>query len=373
MRGYRLDENTTRTVARMGKLRLTGNVIPPIWFRRLRRPRSGKPYTAAAIVLSEAVYWYRPIRIDDPVTGEFVGWRKRFKRDRWQIDYAAVAKKWGHTKRQIQDATGYLVNEVGVLLRETRTIQTEGGQHLGGCVFIDIDIEKLVELTYPPGREKAGGVTQYAGGGSRDSREGGSRSTRDPYTETPTQGNNNNNERAREANEGSDAESQADPNALTVEDFDFLPRRDRVEHLDDVLETYEIALAKGGGRLTLEGLHGAAYGRMGLRGAEMRAAKRLIDQHTWPELVAALTIGGKLGIGIAKVKSKVMVHWHEPEKKRRSGGAALKRKDVVPEWRYKELVQEGADPDHFKRTHDDDRGNPQWMYLPPEETETDEQ
>ena len=67
-------------VDRMCRLQFTGNVIPAAWYRTIIRD-NGKPNLTAIIILSDVVYWYRPVEIRDELTGQLCGFKKKFKAD----------------------------------------------------------------------------------------------------------------------------------------------------------------------------------------------------------------------------------------------------------------------------------------------------
>lgn len=117
--------NVTGTVEQIGRINITGNVIPPKWWHHIKMP-DGKPDSTAIILLSEIIYWYRPAEIRDEFTGELKGWRKRFKSDKLQRSYQSFADQFGFTKRQATDALKRLQSH-GVIELELRTISTPSG------------------------------------------------------------------------------------------------------------------------------------------------------------------------------------------------------------------------------------------------------
>lgn len=139
------------TVDRLSRLRLTGNVIPPAWYRTILRD-TGKPYLIAIVILSDIVYWYRAAEIRDEGSGQLLGYRKRFKADLLQRSYQQMADQFGITKR---DATNAVVEleKLGVIRRVFRTL-TANGQSVPNVLFIDLDVEILERLTYPEEYEK---------------------------------------------------------------------------------------------------------------------------------------------------------------------------------------------------------------------------
>ena len=72
-------------VDRMCRLQFTGNVIPAAWYRTIIRD-NGKPNLTAIIILSDVVYWYRPVEIRDELTGQLCGFKKNSK----QIFYREI-------------------------------------------------------------------------------------------------------------------------------------------------------------------------------------------------------------------------------------------------------------------------------------------
>ena len=81
-------------VDRMCRLQFTGNVIPAAWYRTIIRD-NGKPNLTAIIILSDVVYWYRPVEIRDELTGQLCGFKKKFKADILQRNYQQLADQFG--------------------------------------------------------------------------------------------------------------------------------------------------------------------------------------------------------------------------------------------------------------------------------------
>lgn len=135
-----------QTVDRMSRIRLTGNVIPPAWYRTIVK-ETGKPYLIAIVILSDIVYWYRAAEVRDEGSGQLLGYRKRFKADLLQRSYQQMADQFGITKR---DATNAVVEleRLGVVRRVFRTL-TVNGQSIPNVLFIELDVDILERLTYP--------------------------------------------------------------------------------------------------------------------------------------------------------------------------------------------------------------------------------
>jgi hypothetical protein len=122
VRGYPLNGNAV--IQNMVGVNLTGNVIPPIWYRKIRFP-SGKPDPIAVTLLADIVYWHRPIEERDETSGQVIGYRKKFKADKLQRSYGAFAEQFGFTKIQVRNALERL-EELGLIDRDFRTFVSNG-------------------------------------------------------------------------------------------------------------------------------------------------------------------------------------------------------------------------------------------------------
>lgn len=168
-------ETGSPAVDRMSRLQITGNVIPAAWFKTIRKA-TGKPNLNAIMILSDIVYWYRPMEVRDEATGQLVGLKKRFAADLLQRNYQQMADQFGITKR---DATNAVVEleKLGVIRRVLRTIE-QGGHLVSNVLFLELDVDVLEALTYPENlenREQGGedrGCPRFGGEVSPES-EGG--------------------------------------------------------------------------------------------------------------------------------------------------------------------------------------------------------
>lgn len=146
----------TRTVEAIGRINFTGNIIPQQWFNLLKY-ESGKPNINAIIILSELVYWYRPVEIRDEHTGQIIGQKKKFKKDILQRSYQSLADCFGLTKRQVTDACHFLQGK-GLIKLIFQTVQTEATT-LGNVLFIDINPQAIEEITFPSKPEDSDPIT----------------------------------------------------------------------------------------------------------------------------------------------------------------------------------------------------------------------
>lgn len=131
-------------VLQIANINITGNILPPAWLKNLTF-ENGKPYTTAALILSDIVYWYRPVVIRDETTGLVTGLGKKFRADKLQRNYESLAEMYGFTKRQVTDACHYLA-EQGLIDLDFRTIIKDGIKN-GNVLFIGLNVERLAEIT----------------------------------------------------------------------------------------------------------------------------------------------------------------------------------------------------------------------------------
>ena len=131
----------------MGKINISGNVIPQMWYRTITKD-NGKPHLLAVTVLADIVYWYRPSEVRDEGTGQVTGWKKRFKGDMLQKTYQQYSDLFGESKRSIKAAFDRLEG-LGVIKRFFRNVTCSNGIVLNNIMFISLDTDVLYRLTYP--------------------------------------------------------------------------------------------------------------------------------------------------------------------------------------------------------------------------------
>lgn len=137
-------------VDEMATIQITGNVIPQIWYRKILK-ETGKPDLLAITLLSDIVYWYRPVEERDEATGQLIGYRKRFKDDLLQRSYDSFAEQFGENKRAVRDAIARL-EALGVIRRDLRTVVTASGVRCNNVLYIELIPDKLYELTHERAR-----------------------------------------------------------------------------------------------------------------------------------------------------------------------------------------------------------------------------
>ena len=110
-------------VAAIGKLNLSGNIIPTIWWQRLRLESGAVDYTAVMILAEIA----------------------NSKEIELQRSYQSFMDQFGLSKKQVREAMQRLV-ERELITTDFRTI-TQHGIVLNNVLFINVNYQKIEELT----------------------------------------------------------------------------------------------------------------------------------------------------------------------------------------------------------------------------------
>lgn len=129
----------------MKDLNLEGNIVDKGWIENLKYD-NGKTNANAVSILSEIVYWYRPVVVRDEVTGEVKGYRKKYKSDKLQKSYEALGKTFGISKDQARLACNFLVKNK-IITIEFRTIISSDNRVLNNVMFIEPIFENLEKIT----------------------------------------------------------------------------------------------------------------------------------------------------------------------------------------------------------------------------------
>ena len=130
----------------VGKMAITGNIIPESWYKTVVSP-NGRVNLLAVNLLADIVYWYRPMEIRDEMTGD-VTWKKKFADDDYlQRNYSKICEKYNVSTKQAREAL-IVLETLGVVKRHFRTIETEMGK-CPNVMYIELIPDALYKLTYP--------------------------------------------------------------------------------------------------------------------------------------------------------------------------------------------------------------------------------
>jgi hypothetical protein len=132
-------------VKQVGSIQFEGTIIPFSWFDHVRTTKN-QPYLAAILVLSELVYWYRPIIELDERSGKVRHLRKRFSGAKFRTSYSYFTERYGLSKRQAQDAIDFLV-EKKLITKEIRKRVEERGVVYGNVMFLEVQPEAVLQIS----------------------------------------------------------------------------------------------------------------------------------------------------------------------------------------------------------------------------------
>lgn len=138
-------ETGNPTVERIGRMQLSGYVIPRSWYRTIRKP-NGKSNLAAVLILADLVYWCRKTEVREEQTGQIIGW-ENFQKDILQRDCRELADQFGMTKRAAMKAITEL-EQMGAI-RQIPQAQEMNGQISPDVLFLELNVDVLKELTCP--------------------------------------------------------------------------------------------------------------------------------------------------------------------------------------------------------------------------------
>ena len=130
----------------VGTINITGNITPNNWYKRIVR-ENGKPNLLAIALLSDILFWYRPVEVRDEASGNTIGWKKKFRGQMLQKSYQDYADFFGESKRSIKAALDYL-EDIGVIKKVFMDYITEANTKIPNVMYIDLDPQKLEMLTF---------------------------------------------------------------------------------------------------------------------------------------------------------------------------------------------------------------------------------
>lgn len=129
----------------LANLHLEGNIIPHAWYKKISF-KNGKPYLNACVILSEILYWYRPVILKDE-RGNIV-LKKKYRSDLLQKSYEEFENLIGLSKTQCRDALVHL-EELNLVKRVFRNLNIDG-RIINDVMYIQIFPDEIKELTHIP-------------------------------------------------------------------------------------------------------------------------------------------------------------------------------------------------------------------------------
>ncbi|MBQ6637268.1 MAG: hypothetical protein IJH82_01295 [Lachnospiraceae bacterium] len=135
-----------KIVDEMAQISLTGDIIPPVWFKRIQKSE-GRADLLAINILANLCYWYRPTIIRDEQTDMITECKKKFKEEYLQKQYQDYSDHFGCPKSSVK-ASMDLLEELGLIKRHFKDINLENGVILNNRMFIEIIPERIKEITF---------------------------------------------------------------------------------------------------------------------------------------------------------------------------------------------------------------------------------
>ena len=130
-------------------IKFEGDITPKSWYKHIcYQTKSGekKADRLAIDILADIVYWYRPYLERDELTGEEVGWKKKFKEDVLRRNPDAFAESLNASPRCVRESM-HLLSKMGLIKIILQPVQTGYGV-LPNVMHIDICPEALAAITY---------------------------------------------------------------------------------------------------------------------------------------------------------------------------------------------------------------------------------
>ena len=129
------------------KLNISGNMIPQTWFNHIKRGKLQKPDLVAMWLLSDILYWYKPIEVRDELSGNFIEYKKKFKENKLQKSYDSYSNLLGIPKKTIKEHFK-LLKDLGLISIEFRNIELENGLKLSNVMYVEPCIKEIEKITY---------------------------------------------------------------------------------------------------------------------------------------------------------------------------------------------------------------------------------
>lgn len=172
MRGF---EMVSTEVEQYGLLHISGDVVPPEFFQAIKFD-SGKPDLLSVLILSNLLYWYRPIKPRDERTDRANAWRQKFQGEMLSRTYQEWADIYGATERQARDAC-HRLQARGLLTISCKPCSTGGTTTYFAPVYHAVQSLLQSPSRLTPERESEQKPTHVETLADNDSRQNVSRDT----------------------------------------------------------------------------------------------------------------------------------------------------------------------------------------------------
>lgn len=134
----------------IAQINFSGDITPRSWYKHICYKTSKgdvqKVDRLAIDILADIVYWYRPYEKRDEISGESLGWRKKFSESLLRRSPDAFAEALNATVRCVRESIR-LLEHLGLIIVTLAPIKTEYGT-LPNVMYIDINPEAIAAITY---------------------------------------------------------------------------------------------------------------------------------------------------------------------------------------------------------------------------------
>jgi hypothetical protein len=144
------------TVDAIASIRFEGNITPQSWYQHIayKTPKGEVRVDRLAIdILADIVYWYRPYEKREELTGQVIGFSKKFKEDKLRRSPDALAETLGATPRQVRESLKVL-QKLNLIQVECKPVKTQIGV-IPNVMHIDVNPEAISNITYRAPLENA--------------------------------------------------------------------------------------------------------------------------------------------------------------------------------------------------------------------------
>ncbi len=124
-------------------------VDPAVWSKIITH-KSGKPHWLAIIWFSKLLYWYERSKVFHEVTGDFLGYKKKFFHHKLQRSQADLAKEVGCTAREAKSIVDALLR-ANLITQELRSFPD---LKLYNVMYIEPIPENILCIMHPKGVHK---------------------------------------------------------------------------------------------------------------------------------------------------------------------------------------------------------------------------
>ncbi|MDF5729092.1 MAG: hypothetical protein PUP92_13955 [Rhizonema sp. PD38] len=134
----------------IASISFAGNITPPSWFHHIVYTTAKSSVTKcdmlAVQILSDLVFWYRPYEKRHELTGESLGWRKKFAEEHLRRSPDALSKIFNTSVKCVRESIKVLVN-LGLITVILKPVKTVFGV-FPNVMHITLIPERIAQITH---------------------------------------------------------------------------------------------------------------------------------------------------------------------------------------------------------------------------------